>query len=413
MRSVILLLAGGLSCMAAELQVGSGHPYSSIASALAASSDGDVIRIHGGVYREGNLRITKPVTLEGIGFPVLDGEGRHEVLTILAADVRVRGLEVRNSGTGNLQDHAGIKIVGAQRVRVENNRVNHCTFGIYLAKSKDCLVEGNIVKGAPGREHDIGNGIHFWHCERITVRANEVSGQRDGIYLEFATESAMEDNRVENNLRYGLHFMFSHGNSYKRNVFHRNGAGVAVMYSRKVEMTDNHFGFNWGASSYGLLLKEMTDGRVSGNTFEKNTTGITMDGSNRMVIEGNDFRGNGRAVRIHSNSSDNRFSGNNFSGNSFDVAAEGELPDTVITGNYWDKYEGYDLGRDGIGDVPYRPVSLYAVIVGRVPSSVVLLRSPVVHLLDQAEKAFPSITPETVKDDAPSMRPHLLHVFQP
>ncbi len=43
---------------------------------------------------------------------------------------------------------------------------------------------------------------------------------------------AVEDNVVEKNLRYGLHFMSSHGSHYRKNRFSRNGAGVAVMYSR-------------------------------------------------------------------------------------------------------------------------------------------------------------------------------------
>jgi nitrous oxidase accessory protein len=27
--------------------------------------------------------------------------------------------------------------------------------------------------------------------------------------------------------------------------------------------------------------------------------------------------------------------------------------------NYWDKYEGYDLDKNKIGDIPYHPLSLY------------------------------------------------------
>jgi nitrous oxidase accessory protein len=207
--------------------------------------------------------------------------------------------------------------------------------------------------------------------------------------------------------------MFSHSSAYRRNSFQRNGAGVAVMYSRDVEMSSNHFGFNWGEASYGLLLKDMTDGYITDNTFERNTIGIAMHGSNRMTISGNSFEENGWAFQIQSSSSNNTITRNNFSGNSFDIAADGELDDNRLERNYWDKYEGYDLKRDGTGDVPYRPVSLYAVVVNRVPSSVLLLRSPIVHLLDRAEKAFPSITPETVIDKQPVMRPHRLKAFVP
>ncbi len=412
MRSLIPWLALALPLTAAEIHVGPGKPYNTIATAVSAASTGDVIQVHEGIYQEENLKIDKSLTLSGNGFPVLDGGGKNEILTITASDVIVRGFEVRASGRSSLEDMAGIKVSGAERVTVEGNRFQRCNFSIYLSKAKHCRVLNNDVRGIPGNEQDTGNGIHLWSCDHITVSGNTVRDHRDGIYLEFATESVMEDNVVENNLRYGLHFMFSHGNAYRRNSFERNGAGVAVMYSRNVEMTSNLFGFNWGAASYGLLLKDMSDGRIAGNTFERNTIGIAMHGSNRMTVESNEFKENGWAVQLQSSSSGNSFTKNNFSGNSFDIAADGEIADNRLSNNYWDKYEGYDLKRDGVGDAPYRPVSLYAVVVSRVPSSVLLLRSPVVHILDQAEKAFPSITPETVKDDQPAMRRHQLRLFQ-
>lgn len=66
----------------------------------------------------------------------------------------------------------------------------------------------------------------------------------------------------EHNLRYGLHFMFSHNDQYHHNWFHHNGAGVAVMYFRQVQMTENEFGYNWGGSAYGLLLKDISDSHI-------------------------------------------------------------------------------------------------------------------------------------------------------
>lgn len=413
MRGLISILLAIAPAAAADLHVGAGRAHSTLASAIAAAAEGDTIRVHPGIYRETGLRIAKSLKLSGAGFPIIDAGKQGDVLTIAASDVSITGFEIRGSGTGSLDDLAGIKVRGAERVSISGNRVRDCHFGIYLAKSKDCHIQDNEVSGTPGGEQDTGNAIHLWYCDRITVGNNQVSGHRDGIYLEFAGESTIEENTVENCLRYGLHYMFSHQSVYRRNSFRKNGAGVAVMYSRNVDMSENVFGDNWGAAAYGLLLKDMSDGSVSGNTFERNTIGIAMHGSNRMTLENNRFESNGWAVQVQSSSSDNTFRRNNFAGNSFDVAADGELDNNRFEHNHWDKYEGYDLKRDGSGDVPYRPVSLYAVVVSRVPSSVLLLRSPIVHLLDQAEKAFPSITPETVMDETPAMRPHPLPRFQP
>jgi nitrous oxidase accessory protein len=76
--------------------------------------------------------------------------------------------------------------------------------------------------------------------------------------------------------------------------------------------------------------------------------------------------------------------------------------------NYWDKYDGYDLDKDGFGDVPYHPVNLYSMIVEENPNSLILLRSFTVQLLDKAEKAIPGLTPEDLIDDKPSIKPNRL-----
>jgi nitrous oxidase accessory protein len=78
----------------------------------------------------------------------------------------------------------------------------------------------------------------------------------------------------------------------------------------------------------------------------------------------------------------------------------------TVNGNYWDRYEGYDLNKDNIGDIPYRPVSMYSMVVERIPTAVLLWRSFLVFLMDRAEKAIPVLTPENLKDESPSIKPY-------
>ena len=105
---------------------------------------------------------------------------------------------------------------------------------------------------------------------------------------------------------------------------------------------------------------------------------------------------------------DNQVEGNNFQGNTFDVATNSSLVLNTFDRNYWDKYEGYDLDKDGVGDVPYRPVSLYSMIVERFPAAMILFRSFMVSLLDRTEKMIPGMTPEQLKDTLPAMKPVIL-----
>ena len=75
----------------------------------------------------------------------------------------------------------------------------------------------------------------------------------------------------------------------------------------------------------------------------------------------------------------------------------------VFENNYWDKYEGYDLNKDNTGDVPYRPLSLFSVIVETNPPAMLLYRSFIISLLDRSEKIIPTLTPENFIDNTPLM----------
>ena len=61
------------------------------------------------------------------------------------------------------------------------------------------------------------------------------------------------------------------------------------MFSKKIKMYNNVFKENWGTASYGLLLKEINDAEIIGNTFEENTIGINIEGSNRILYKNNNF----------------------------------------------------------------------------------------------------------------------------
>lgn len=403
--TILILLLSACSLQAANQQVGKGRGNASIQAALTKAQPGDTVWIHEGIYKEGNLTIDKPLTLIGVGFPVLDGQRQHEIITVTASDVTIHGFELRNSGQLSTIDVAAIKVISADRVLIEGNHLRDCNFGIYLSNTNDCRVVRNDIRGIIKEEQNSGNGIHIWKGSRAVVEGNHIRGHRDGIYFEFVSDSEILYNHSEHNLRYGLHFMFSHNDHYHHNRFHHNGAGVAVMYSREVQMNENEFGYNWGSSAYGLLLKDISNSHIWKNTFEHNSAAVYMEGTSRIILEQNTFRENGWALRVQASCDANVVQQNNFFGNTFDVSTNGSLVLNTFNGNYWDRYEGYDLDRDGVGDVPFRPVSLYAVVVERMPYGLMLMRSFMVYLMDKAEKIIPSLTPEMLKDEKPAMHP--------
>ena len=147
----------------------------------------------------------------------------------------------------------------------------------------------------------------------------------------------------------------------------------------------------------------MSNCYVAGNKFFKNTTAVLMDGTNRIEAENNVFQNNGWALRLQSNCTGNVLRYNNFLGNTFDISTSGSLVSNTFDSNYWDKYEGYDLNKDNIGDIPYHPLSMYSIIVQKIPSAMLLFRSFIVSLLDKSEKVMPSLTPDNFVDLNPLM----------
>ena len=403
--ALALALAPGPSQAPGGIEVSPAGPVRTIAAALALAQPHARIIVRAGRYLEPTILVNTPVTITGDSGAVIDGEGQRQLMTITADDVTVRGLGFRNVGTSFVQDRAAIKVVGARDCVIEDNHVDDGFFGIYLSRAGRCRIARNTLRARGRTEVTSGNGIHLWSSDSITIEDNRISGYRDGIYFEFVRGSEIRGNVSERNLRYGLHFMYSDGCHYRRNLFRANGAGVAVMYAKDVEMTGNRFEQSWGSAAYGLLLKEITDSRVIGNRFIGNTVGLVAESANRLEAHDNDFVDDGWAVRLTASTADARFTGNNFIGNTFDVATNSRQAFSAFDGNYWDQYRGYDLDRDGRGDVPHHPVRLFSLIVEHNEPSLILLRSLFVRLLDVAERALPVLTPETLADEHPAMQP--------
>ncbi|MDX1666463.1 MAG: nitrous oxide reductase family maturation protein NosD [Saprospiraceae bacterium] len=401
--TILLLLP--LYFSARTWQVGEGGDFASIRQAITEVEPGDTLMIQSGHYREGNIVVDKPLALIGIDFPILDGENESEVLTIRAHNVLVQGLQIQDVPTSYLNDLAGIRVERKRNFVIRGNRLVNTFFGIYLEYAHHGIVEGNEILGEAVQEMSSGNGIHAWYCRDLQILNNEVLRHRDGIYFEFVDSSHIRGNRSEANIRYGLHFMFSNDDTYTDNVFRNNGAGVAVMFSKNIDMLDNLFEQNWGRASYGLLLKEIYDAVIRGNRFVKNTIAINVEGSTRIDYLENDFRQNGWAIKMAGGCLTNDFTRNNFIANTMDMVLNSRVNDNTFDGNYWSEYTGYDLDRDGIGDVPHKPVKLFSYLVDRHPETIVLLRSLFVDLINFSEKISPVLTPANVQDHQPKMHP--------
>jgi nitrous oxidase accessory protein len=384
-----------------------------LSAAVRDAQPGDTIHIPAGVYAA-PLVIDRPIQLIAEGDVLLDGRGQGDLLRIEAPDVTVRGLRLRGSGDSLDRENAGI-VVAAPRARIEQNRLEDVLVGILLRNADETVLRGNRIAGKPLDPGRRGDGIRLWNSHHCRIEANQVIGVRD-VVIWYSRGTRIVGNQVTSG-RYGLHFMYAHDSVLEDNRLSDNSVGVFLMYSRDIVLRRNVLAHNRGPSGYGLGLKDIDEVAVEENVFLANRVGIYLDNSPQRLdaagrLHRNVFAFNDVGLAFLPSVKRNRFSENSFIENVEQVAilGGGELAGNDFApdgrGNYWSDYAGFDADADGVGDVPYRAMSLFESLIDREPKLRLLLYSPVQQAIELAARALPVVRPgPKISDDAPRMKP--------
>jgi nitrous oxidase accessory protein len=316
--ALLLFLAGaGLLSPAARAQAASAarpprvHRVPSRPGAAQAALDSalaeDEVLLLAGVHA-GPLLVARAVHLKGEPGAVVDGGGRGTVITVTAPGSVVEDLEIRRSGRKLITTDAGLKVETASGVTLRRLRLRDVLYGIYVERSDHIVVDGCHLTGtvtpSVGGE---GNGIHLWYTHDAWLHADTVERFQDAVYLSFAYRTRVSESRFQDSGRYGFHTMYSQDNQLISNVFTRNIAGCAIMFSNRLEVDGNAFIHNRGPRTYGLLLNDCADGDFRGNRVVDNTIGIFMDNSNRNRLTANLIQDNGWGLLLFSSSAGNVF----------------------------------------------------------------------------------------------------------
>lgn len=397
---------------ARTLVVGPDGDHPDLAAAVAAARDGDTVEVHGGLHR-GPVVVEHAVTLVGIGDPVIDGGGDGTVVTFKTGGGRIAGFTIRASGTRNDREDAGVQAFGP--VVVEHNRLEDVLFGIDVQIGPGSVVAGNTIVG---REIDIarkGDAIRMWESHDARVEGNRVIDARD-VVIWYSERVTVRDNHVSGS-RYGLHFMYSSGSHVTGNRLERNAVGAYAMYSADIVYARNVLAGNHGPSGYGIALKDTDNIRIADNVIAGNRTGLYFDNSPGKPdaynhLQDNVIAFNDIGAAFMPSVKRNIFDANSFIENTQQVAvlAGGAFDGNDWTpggkGNYWSSYAGYDADGDGLGDLPYREVSLFGDLLERHADLRLFSMSPAQSALDLAARAFPVFRPPpTLTDTAPRMAP--------
>ena len=384
--------------------VGDGE---SISAALKSVSPGDTIRLTGSDYAE-NLTIDVPITLISDSTATIRGGYEGHVVHITAPGTVIEDLHISESGPHLTKDMA-VVLIEADDVTIRNCTITESLHGIYVKGGNRVNILGNIIEGRLDLiESDRGNGIHLWNSAGNIVEGNEIFNVRDGIYFSFANDTEITGNHIHH-VRYGLHYMYSNNNTFRENLFENNVAGAALMYSEDIVFERNTFARCRGFRAYGILLQSMARVVARSNLILDNSRGLFMNNTNASTIVGNDVVDNDLAVQLNGGCDENIFYDNNFINNLSELLLDVSDRETRWAnddnGNFWTRYRGYDLDRDGIGDIPFVIQNVFQILESDVPEVRFYLLSPAAELLRAAEETLPILKIGDAKDPRPLIRP--------
>ncbi len=400
------LLLASLAAGAATLRVAPGQDLQAAVDHAAA---GDVIEVERGRY-DVNLRITRPLTLRGVGRPTLSGGQRGNTIDVLATDVTIEGLIVRDSGTSLVDQHAGVYVrPGAHRTTVRDNELTYNLFGLWIEKADDVVVQRNVITGLRDvQSSQRGNGVQLYNTQRARVLDNRISFVRDGLYVDVSHHAVFRGNRLHH-CRYGTHYMNSYHNLWEGNESFLNRGGLALMEVRDNIVRNNR---TWGNSDHGIMLRTMQDSVVENNIVAGKQRGFFIYDVEYVTLRGNLVVDNAVGVHLAAGSTRNTVQGNDFVANREQVRYVGARDEAWGAsrgaregGNHWSNYRGWDRDGDGIGDVPYEANDLIDRLQVRYPAMALLMGSPSVQALRLVGQQFPVLRVPSVVDAHPRMTP--------
>lgn len=406
MKRLALALALLVAPMAgaAERHVPPGQ--GSLAIAIAGASPGDVLVLTDGAYT-GPVTIDRSLTVRGARGAVVDGQGHGTVITITSPDVTLQGFAVTGSGAMNQQLDAGVKILkGADRAVIENLLLQDNMHGIDVHGGRDVRVANNEIIGRQNaRMNERGNGIYIWNSPGTVVEGNSVRFGRDGIFSNTSRKGIYRNNLFRD-LRFAVHYMYTHDSEVSGNISIGNHLGFAIMFSDRVQVLNN---LSLGDREHGLMLNYANSADVSGNLVRGGAKKcLFIYNAHKNLIYDNRFQDCGIGVHFTAGSERNVLTGNAFMSNREQVKYVGTRHvewSFEGRGNFWSDHPAFDLNGDGIADGVFRPNDLMDHILWSQPAAALLTGAPAVQLIRWSQASFPATLPGGVTDSYPLMAP--------
>lgn len=273
-------------------------------------------------------------------------------------------VEIENSNI-TVSDLGGIRLFRSKNITVNEDVINNCGIGIFIAETSDVVVSSATI------ESNIYFDILLLSASNAWIINNEIKVSSEGVSIidllgsSYFENISISNNLIEgdatNNALFGIKVLLNEEESSIKNMVAKNNRidnishGTAVMPTKGIALNMTIYNNTISYSSgYGILLKgNIRNVNIAMNNVSESYRGIYMERINGSVVVRNVLHNNVYGIIVNE-SYDNLIYENCFLNNSIQAYNIGNnFWDNGSYGNFWDDYTGYDENNDGIGDVQY------------------------------------------------------------
>lgn len=243
--------------------------HESIGQAVAAASNGDIIYMKSGTYKE-EVTVDKKLTIKPLtgekGRIILDGIGKETGIKITADGCSIEGLTLKN------YTQAAVMIESNENTIKGNQFVNNHPSIIMRGGSKN-IIESNSLK-------DNFAGVVVWSdAGQNKIVTNDIQGGSISILLRDSSDNTLADNSLSES-SIGIYLMNATNIQANRNNVKNGIYGSIIHNSSDCSLMDNIYSGN----KRGVYLNDTSRTELSNESIQDVQFGITMEYSSDNII---------------------------------------------------------------------------------------------------------------------------------